>query len=154
MSGPGAIAITVRDSALVARAREFLSNGPAQSVALIEHVCQLPGAPTRVAGRWMVVRQVVRPAAPWSPHPCPGLRELSFAVVDVETTGTRAYHGDRITEIAAVAVREGKIVEVYETLVNPERGIPSFVTALTRTAFPRHRPHRRARTRWPVLRSP
>ncbi len=145
--------ITVRDTALVARAREFLESGPAASVPLIEHVCQLPGAPMRVAeqmaralfegspdftrdmgGRWMVVGQVVRPA-PWSANPCPGLRELSFAVVDVETTGARAFHGDRITEIAAVAVRGGKIAGVYETLVNPERSIPSFVTALTRITW-------------------
>jgi DNA polymerase III subunit epsilon len=153
MSGPGAIGITVRDSALVARARDFLASGPAESVPLIEYVCQLPGAPMRVAermaralfegspdftrdmgGRWMMVRHVVR-SAQWSAHPCPGLWQLSFAVVDVETTGTRAYHGDRITEIAAVAVREGKIAEVYETLVNPERSIPSFVTALTRITW-------------------
>jgi DNA polymerase III epsilon subunit family exonuclease len=59
------------------------------------------------------------------------LRHSSFVVVDVETTGTRAYHGDRITEIAAVVVRDGEIREVYETLVNPQRPIPPFVTALT-----------------------
>ncbi|MFN2637166.1 MAG: PolC-type DNA polymerase III [Gemmatimonadaceae bacterium] len=59
------------------------------------------------------------------------LRHSAFVVVDVETTGTRAYHGDRITEIAAVVVRDGEIREVYETLVNPQRPIPPFVTALT-----------------------
>jgi DNA polymerase-3 subunit epsilon len=32
-------------------------------------------------------------------------------------------------------VRSGKIAEVYETLVNPERSIPSFVTALTRITW-------------------
>jgi DNA polymerase-3 subunit epsilon len=154
MSGPGAIGITVRDTALVARAREFLDSGPAESVPLIEHVCQLPGAPMRVAermaralfeglpdftrdrgGRWMVVPQGAMPATPWGSHPRPSLRELSFAVVDVETTGTRAYHGDRITEIAAVTVRRGKIAGIYETLVNPERSIPSFVTARTRISW-------------------
>jgi DNA polymerase III subunit epsilon len=59
------------------------------------------------------------------------LTDLSYAVVDVETTGGRAYYGDRITEIAAVVVKGGEIVEVFETLVNPERAIPPFITQLT-----------------------
>ena len=33
----------------------------------------------------------------------------SIVVVDVETTGSRAYRGDRITEIAAVLVRDGVV---------------------------------------------
>lgn len=151
MSGSGAIGITVRDTALVARAREFLATGPAHSVPLIEHVCRLPGAPTRVAermaralfegtsdftrdprGRWMLVPPVNRSTTVRSINARPGLMEMSFVVVDVETTGTRAYHGDRITEIAAVSVRDGQIADMYETLVNPERPIPPFVTALTR----------------------
>jgi DNA polymerase III subunit epsilon len=52
-------------------------------------------------------------------------------VVDTETTGGRAWSGDRITEIAAVVVRNGEIVEMFETLVNPQRPIPPFVTRLT-----------------------
>jgi DNA polymerase III subunit epsilon len=59
------------------------------------------------------------------------LADLSYAVVDVETTGGRAFYGDRITEIAAVIVKGGEIVEVFETLVNPERPIPPFITQLT-----------------------
>jgi DNA polymerase-3 subunit epsilon len=52
-------------------------------------------------------------------------------VVDTETTGGRAWSGDRITEIAAVVVRDGEIVELFETLVNPQRPIPYFITQLT-----------------------
>jgi DNA polymerase-3 subunit epsilon len=59
------------------------------------------------------------------------LSGLSYVVVDVETTGTRHYAGDRITEIAAVVVRDGRVTEVFETLVNPQRSIPTFVTQLT-----------------------
>jgi DNA polymerase-3 subunit epsilon len=59
------------------------------------------------------------------------LNKLSYVVVDTETTGGRAWSGDRITEIAAVVVRDGEIVELYETLVNPQRSIPYFVTQLT-----------------------
>lgn len=59
------------------------------------------------------------------------LRSLSYAVVDTETTGGSHWFGDRITEVAAVVVRNGEIAEVFETLVNPERSIPPFITALT-----------------------
>jgi DNA polymerase-3 subunit epsilon len=59
------------------------------------------------------------------------LSRLSYVVVDVETTGTRHYAGDRITEIAAVVVRNGRVTDVFETLVNPQRPIPAFVTQLT-----------------------
>ncbi|MDQ6871465.1 MAG: exonuclease domain-containing protein [Gemmatimonadota bacterium] len=59
------------------------------------------------------------------------LNKLSYVVVDTETTGGRHGSGDRITEIAAVVVRDGEIVEVFETLVNPERSIPYFVSQLT-----------------------
>ncbi len=59
------------------------------------------------------------------------LNNLSYVVVDTETTGGRHGSGDRITEIAAVVVRDGEIVELFETLVNPERPIPYFVSQLT-----------------------
>lgn len=64
--------------------------------------------------------------------PSPRLSGLSYTVVDVETTGGSPVRGDRITEIAAVVVRDGRVGEVFETLVNPERPIPIWVTRLTR----------------------
>ena len=59
------------------------------------------------------------------------LRSLRYAVVDVETTGTSPTSGDRVTEIAIVHVEGGDITAVYETLVNPERSIPSAIVVLT-----------------------
>src|SRR5256885_14482480 len=59
------------------------------------------------------------------------LRSLSYAVVDTETTGGSMWFGDRITEVAAVIVKNGEIAHVYEQLVNPQRPIPPFITALT-----------------------
>ena len=68
-------------------------------------------------------------AAPGADEP---LSSLSWVVVDVETTGGNPYTGHRITEIAAVTVRGGRVEEaVFETLVNPERSIPPMITALT-----------------------
>ena len=59
------------------------------------------------------------------------LADLSYVVVDVETTGGQPYGADRITEIAAVIVHGGEIKRVYETLVNPQRPIPPMVTSIT-----------------------
>ena len=65
----------------------------------------------------------------------PLLASLSFAVVDVETTGGRPHAGDRITEIAVVTVKDGAVAGVFETLVNPERSIPPFITRLTNISW-------------------
>lgn len=59
------------------------------------------------------------------------LSRLSYAVVDVETTGGSPAYGHRVTEIAVVVVTEGCITHIFEQLVNPERFIPSFITHLT-----------------------
>jgi DNA polymerase-3 subunit epsilon len=59
------------------------------------------------------------------------LSSLSYVVVDTETTGGSHWSADRITEIAAVVVCNGEIVEVFETLVNPQRSIPYVVSKLT-----------------------
>ena len=53
-----------------------------------------------------------------------------FTVIDIETTGlSKGYH--QITEIAAVKLRKNQIVDRYQTLVNPQVHIPSFITGLT-----------------------
>ena len=56
---------------------------------------------------------------------------LSYTVVDVETTGGSPEAGHRVTEIAAVRVESGEIRDVFQTLINPERPIPPFITSLT-----------------------
>ncbi len=57
--------------------------------------------------------------------------DVSFLVVDVETTGISAWAGDRITEVAAVLVRGGEVREAFHSLINPGRPIPPFITQLT-----------------------
>jgi DNA polymerase-3 subunit epsilon len=66
-----------------------------------------------------------------APAPDEPLAGLSYVVVDVETTGGSPRTGHRITEIAAVVVRDGQVVEIFERLVNPDRPIPFFITQLT-----------------------
>ena len=61
----------------------------------------------------------------------PVLAECRFVVVDVETTGSSSRAGDRVTEVAAVVVEGGRIEEAFQSLVNPGRPIPAFITSLT-----------------------
>ena len=58
------------------------------------------------------------------------LRDTTFVVVDLETTGGSPHSCD-ITEIGAVKVRGGQVVEEFQTLVNPGARIPAFIAVLT-----------------------
>src|ERR1043165_2745872 len=53
-----------------------------------------------------------------------------FVVFDVETTASNTPPG-RIIEIGAFRVREGRIVDKFISLVNPQTPIPPFISGLT-----------------------
>lgn len=53
-----------------------------------------------------------------------------YVVFDTETTGLSA-QADRLTEIGAVKVRGGVVVDEFDTFVNPKRQIPPNITELT-----------------------
>ncbi len=55
---------------------------------------------------------------------------MLYAVVDIETTGGYA-NASSITEIAIVITDGEKIIDQYETLINPHQKIPFFITKLT-----------------------
>jgi DNA polymerase III subunit epsilon len=59
------------------------------------------------------------------------LRDLTFCVVDLETTGGSAAAGSMITEVGAVKVRGGEVLGEFQTLVNPHQAIPPFIAVLT-----------------------
>src|SRR5690625_1493425 len=59
------------------------------------------------------------------------LREATFCVVDLETTGGSAAGGSEITEFGAVKIRGGEEVARFQTLVRPDSAIPSFIAVLT-----------------------
>ena len=64
------------------------------------------------------------------------LRETTFVVVDLETTGGRmtgsdGKPADAITEIGAVKVRGGVVLGEFATLVDPQRSIPPQIVQLT-----------------------
>lgn len=129
------------DSTLVDRAILALSQTARPADWLAANVLGLVRAPDLVAerlaaallgadprvhrmadGRWALV-----PAASGAPL----LEECPFAVIDVETTGVSAAGRDRITEIAVVLVQGERCELVFESLVNPGRPIPGFVSAVT-----------------------
>jgi DNA polymerase-3 subunit epsilon len=154
----GGFTTTPEASLLTERASDFLAGGPATASALISSVCQLPTVPAPVAehmaatlfagrrefarggdGLWRLAATLPPPPpmpASYVREPAPSLLadaldSLSYTVVDVETTGSSPDRGDRITEIAAVRVENGEVRDIFQTLVNPERSIPPFITALT-----------------------
>ncbi len=59
------------------------------------------------------------------------LRDVTFCVVDLETTGGSAQAGSMITEVGAVKVRGGEVLGEFQTLVNPHTEIPAFIAVLT-----------------------
>jgi DNA polymerase-3 subunit alpha (Gram-positive type) len=54
-----------------------------------------------------------------------------FVAFDIETTGLSAKNGDRIIEIGAVKIKNGKVIEVFHGLINPGIKIPYRITELT-----------------------
>ena len=56
--------------------------------------------------------------------------DQTYVVVDVETTGGRGEQ-HRVTEIGAVKVKNGEVIDRFQTLLNPQRAIPSGITRLT-----------------------
>ena len=53
-----------------------------------------------------------------------------FAIIDIETTGGLVKR-DRITEVAIVLSDGQRILDEYETLINPNRSIPANITRIT-----------------------
>lgn len=53
-----------------------------------------------------------------------------FIVLDIETTGFDPNKGGRIIEIGAVRIRDGKVLDTFEALINPEMPIPKSSTEI------------------------
>ncbi len=58
------------------------------------------------------------------------LADVTFVVVDLETTGGSP-KDSAITEVGAVKVRGGEILGEFQTLVDPGREIPPYISVLT-----------------------
>lgn len=137
-AGPG------RYDFLHARAREFLlgTGGAATEDALIRHVFGSGGTPQL----WRpLLHQLFaaddaferRPDGGWTLAGTPRtatsalpLDSLSYIAIDLETTGLRPAR-QRAIEIAAVRYDAGQEVDVFTTLLRPDRRVPASITALT-----------------------
>jgi DNA polymerase III subunit epsilon len=100
--------------------------GPTVRAVSSTSLAPAPGRPRAGGGRTATV------------HPVQGtldelgtpLRNVTFVVVDLETTGGSA-DSCGITEIGAVKVRGGAILGEFQTLVNPGEPVPPFIAVLT-----------------------
>ncbi len=126
---------------LADRAMELMVGGPCDADRLAREIMGLKAAPAAVSERLAVallaadprVRQLEdgRWALVAEAHGSPLIETCAFAVVDCETTGSRAQTSDRITEVAVVVVHGARREMVFESLVNPGFSIPSRVAQIT-----------------------
>jgi DNA polymerase III epsilon subunit family exonuclease len=127
------------DRALVQRAVDVLLNGPVHTLELAEVALGLSGNPKAAAAAVFTLlgadeRFNVDVEGTWSLHgPPPGtrLRDVPYAVVDLETTGGPYNRGHRVTEIAIYEIDGGVISGDFQTLINPGRTIPPRIEVLT-----------------------
>lgn len=59
------------------------------------------------------------------------LSSTKFVIADIETTGFSPEKGGRIIEVAGVKVENGRIVDRFSQLVDPQQKIPAKITELT-----------------------
>lgn len=57
--------------------------------------------------------------------------EQPIVMLDFETTGLSPAMGDRITEVAALRIVDGRVTERYVSLINCGVRIPAFISQLT-----------------------
>ncbi|MEZ4565172.1 MAG: exonuclease domain-containing protein [Thermomicrobiales bacterium] len=127
-------------ASLVERAEAFVvgHGGRASEDLLISHVFGTSGSPAlwrpllrsvlashdnltlRSDGSWFLANQHSDSTSPLD----------EFVVLDVETTGLQASR-QRVIEIALVRVAHGQIVEQWESLCQPGRRVPAYITRLT-----------------------
>jgi DNA polymerase-3 subunit alpha (Gram-positive type) len=58
------------------------------------------------------------------------LREATYIVFDIETTGLSVI-SNKIIELAGVKMKDGKVIDRFETFVDPHEKIPYHITQLT-----------------------
>ena len=55
----------------------------------------------------------------------------TFIVFDFETTGLSPMHGERVTEVGAVSIKNGKVVDQFSSLMNAGVTISAFIESYT-----------------------
>lgn len=101
-------------------------------------IISLPGIqsapPLRETKELHFLRKFINEDAANGQQPCKGKsirKNISdYAVIDLETTGLNTKFCE-IIELAAVRIRDGQIIDTFETLIKPESEIPYVVTKKT-----------------------
>jgi DNA polymerase-3 subunit epsilon len=57
--------------------------------------------------------------------------KYTVAVIDFETTGLSPHYGDRTIEVGAVLVSDNQIIDRFQSLMNPEMRVSSFIEDYT-----------------------
>ena len=126
---------------LARRAEQYLEahDGQASEGALIVHVFGVRGKPEIWGGTLNGIlardsRFSHQPNGNWALTTYTAasrpLRDLDYVVLDVETTGLHPQR-NRVIEVGAIRVKNGQRVATYETLLNPRRRLPDYITSLT-----------------------
>ena len=135
---------------LLRRAHDLLESlgRPAPEDLLIQHLFGASGSTSKNAFWTMLLRQTLRSSSLFVCDGEPGiasdlrwslaawhnaqqmLDEVEFVVLDTETTGLRP-GADRVIEIAGVRVRSGEVIASFQSLINPGRRIPPFISKFT-----------------------
>ena len=131
----------ISDSALIRETLELLTKhgGRATFTEILDVVFRLSHADERLASS--LVGDLIRDDPRFSteagqlsliddPNEHRPLSEIEFVVLDVEAIGARGVPA-RIIEIGAYRVRSGKIVDEFQSLVDPGVALPPFIAALT-----------------------
>ncbi|PYS98610.1 MAG: hypothetical protein DMF63_15145 [Acidobacteria bacterium] len=131
----------ISDSLLINLTIDFLTSvgGSASAVAVVDYTMNISN-PNPALARLLVADLVARDSRlaingddvtlVETDHDSIALSDAGFVVFDLETTGAKT-PPCRVTEIGAYRVRNGKIVEEFHSLVNPETPIPFFISMLT-----------------------
>ena len=59
------------------------------------------------------------------------LKDITYVVFDLETTGLNPLEGEEIIEIGAVKVKNNQVIDRFDELIKPSKPIPEKISLIT-----------------------